>query len=338
MSNSNMDYWDNLKQPPSWALKKITGGRLSGKTDINPQWRYKAMTDTFGPCGLGWKFQLEKLWIDNASEGEVFAFAQVSLYVKRNKEWSDPIPGVGGSMLVAKEKAGLHANDEAFKMAVTDALSTSMKMLGVAADIYSGLFDGSKYKNPEPQKEPIDPNSRVLSKEEISESGEVEEKGMMDVPEQNSMKITHNTNDPVEKVAAVVQDFTFLKKAAECKKKIGDVVYYSMLKGMEFNHSNQIERAEDKTQFLARLKVHINVYDVNFTTIVKERYDELGKVAWNLFVNDFVKRYKIKTNGSNRMKEMIRYHKDRQVFKEEMMDDDRLTELITYAREVKDGE
>ena len=31
-------------------------------------------------------------------------------------------------------------------MAITHALSTAMKMLGMAADIYAGMWDGSKYK------------------------------------------------------------------------------------------------------------------------------------------------------------------------------------------------
>ena len=35
-------------------------------------------------------------------------------------------------------------------MAVTDAFSTSLKMIGVAADIYAGRWDGSKY-NEQPQ-------------------------------------------------------------------------------------------------------------------------------------------------------------------------------------------
>ena len=41
-------------------------------------------------------------------------------------------------------------------MAVTDAFSTALKMLGVAADIYAGAWDGSKYHEtpsaPAPQK------------------------------------------------------------------------------------------------------------------------------------------------------------------------------------------
>lgn len=45
-------------------------------------------------------------------------------------------------------------------MATTDALSVAMKMLGVAAEIYLGNFDGSKYKtSASPTEETVDPLS-----------------------------------------------------------------------------------------------------------------------------------------------------------------------------------
>ena len=68
-----MEVWNKLKQPPISALKKITGGRLAGKTDINPQWRYQVMTEVFGVCGRGWKYTIDKLWTEPAPAGEVFA-------------------------------------------------------------------------------------------------------------------------------------------------------------------------------------------------------------------------------------------------------------------------
>ena len=143
-----MSNWDKFCKPPSTALKQIGGGRLKGMTDINPQWRYKAMTDVYGECGDGWKYTIDKLWIEDGVAGEKAAFAQVSLHVGK-----EAIPGIGGSMLIAKESSGLRTSDEAFKMAVTDALSVAMKMLGVGADIYMGLWDGSKYKDaPEGEK------------------------------------------------------------------------------------------------------------------------------------------------------------------------------------------
>lgn len=147
MSETKMQHWDAMKHPPEAALKKIAGGRLSGMTDIKPQWRYEIMTQTFGPCGEGWKYTVDKLWTEPGSHEQVMAFALVSVYHKTaDGQWSEPTPGIGGSMLVTKETGGLHTSDEGFKMAVTDALSVAMKVLGVGADVYNGYWDGSKYK------------------------------------------------------------------------------------------------------------------------------------------------------------------------------------------------
>jgi hypothetical protein len=149
---SNLEIWSKVSRPPANVLKKITGGRLSGMTDVNPQWRIQVMTEVFGPVGIGWYYEIVKFWTEPGAQGEVMAFAQIALYTKAEKGWSAPIAGIGGSALVAKESGGLRANDEAFKMAVTDALSVAMKQLGVAADIYAGLWDGSKYKDAPPPK------------------------------------------------------------------------------------------------------------------------------------------------------------------------------------------
>jgi len=137
--------YDTLSKPPASALKKITGGRINGKTDIKPQWRYKAMTEAFGLCGIGWKYTIDRQWIESGDAGEIMAFVNVSVYVKNGDAWSDAIPGTGGSMLTTKEKAGLYNSDEAYKMATTDALSVALKFLGVASAIYAGQWDGTKY-------------------------------------------------------------------------------------------------------------------------------------------------------------------------------------------------
>ncbi len=143
----NLEIWQKSSRPPKEALRQIKAGRLAGKSDINPQWRFRIMTEIFGPCGTGWKYEIVKMWSEPAAENQVFCFAEINLSHRTNphEAWSAPIPGIGGSMLVAKEKSGLHSSDEGYKMAVTDALSVAMKALGVAADIYMGLWDGSKY-------------------------------------------------------------------------------------------------------------------------------------------------------------------------------------------------
>lgn len=140
-----LDYWNKLKSPPEEAKKKITGGRLSGMTDIKPQWRILVITENFGPVGIGWKYTIEKLWTERTDDAHVCAFALVNFFIKHNGEWSEPIPGIGGSMLLVQETKGTHTSDEAYKMAVTDALSVAMKALGVGADVYMGYSDS---KNP----------------------------------------------------------------------------------------------------------------------------------------------------------------------------------------------
>lgn len=39
---SAIEIYKSLSQPPATALRQITDGKLKGKTDINPQWRYEA--------------------------------------------------------------------------------------------------------------------------------------------------------------------------------------------------------------------------------------------------------------------------------------------------------
>lgn len=146
MTATNMSIWEALKRPPAEALKTIAKGRLAGKSDINPMWRYRALTEQFGPCGFGWKFTIDALWTEQAGE-EIVVNARVSLYVKHEGEWSEALPGVGGSKVLIQESRGPYANDEACKMAVTDALGTAGKPLGLSADIFFGLWDGSKYVN-----------------------------------------------------------------------------------------------------------------------------------------------------------------------------------------------
>lgn len=147
---SNMRVWDAVKRPPATALREIAAGRLKGKSDINPQWRYEALTALYGPCGSGWYYTVDRCWTEaglHNNGAEVAAFAQISLYVLDGDTWSQPITGVGGSMLIAQEKNGPYTSDEAFKMATTDAISVACKCLGLGADVYYGRWDGSKYRD-----------------------------------------------------------------------------------------------------------------------------------------------------------------------------------------------
>ncbi len=151
----NMTLYNAVRTPPPEALREIKAGRLAGKSDINPMWRIKTLTEQFGPCGVGWKYTIEKLWTEQGANGEIAAFALINLYHRIGEGWSEPIPGIGGNSFVAKEKSGMYTSDECYKMALTDALSVACKALGVAAVYWQA--DKTKYtRDTEPPREKAD--------------------------------------------------------------------------------------------------------------------------------------------------------------------------------------
>ena len=133
----NLELYDKVREVPKEAQKTIQGGRLKGFTDINPMWRIKTLTENFGPCGVGWYFDIKHEWIEVSDKtGEAIANVIIELYIKNGEEWSKPIVGVGGSRFISCEKNGIQVSDECFKMALTDAISVACKNLGFGADIY----------------------------------------------------------------------------------------------------------------------------------------------------------------------------------------------------------
>ena len=153
----NLRIYNQCREVPPEAQKAITGGRLKGMTDINPMWRIKKLTEMFGPCGIGWYYTQPEYQFVPGNDGEVACIAQTSLVYRDDNGWSQPIPGSGGAMYVAKETKGLYTDDEAPKKALTDALSVACKALGIGADVYFAK-DRTKYDKLQPKpSEPAPP-------------------------------------------------------------------------------------------------------------------------------------------------------------------------------------
>lgn len=138
-----MRFYEESRVVPAEAQKTIIGGKLRGKTDINPMWRIKKLTEMFGPVGFGWTCRITDKWLEPAAQ-EVGCFVRCELQVKVDGKWSEPIEGIGGSSFVALEKGTPTMNDECYKMAYTDAISVACKALGMGADIYWNA-DRTKY-------------------------------------------------------------------------------------------------------------------------------------------------------------------------------------------------
>lgn len=185
--------YKQLSRVPENALKPIPLGPLKGKSDINPQWRYEALTDVFGLCGIGWRYEVTSYETADVPTGEKLLFVFVNLWIKNGDEWSAPIPGSGGDFIVKKDKYGLHGNDEAFKMAITDALGNAAKMIGVAADVYRGVYNTKYEKQQETAEKPATPYQKATLKALCTAT---------DCPYEKTLKFYHVTDETMTEADA----------------------------------------------------------------------------------------------------------------------------------------
>lgn len=143
-ANPYLEIYERVRSVPKSAQKDFDNGRFRG-TDINPMWRIKTLTENFGIAGVGWYYDIIEHWSEQQLQ-EVAVHVRINLYVRdpETKEWSKPIQGLGGSTSIETTKKGPRCTDEAYKMALTDAIGVACKALGIGADIYWNN-DESKY-------------------------------------------------------------------------------------------------------------------------------------------------------------------------------------------------
>lgn len=179
----NMRYYEEARHVPQEAQKSFNNGSFSG-TDINPMWRIKKMTEMFGPCGIGWYYEIIS---ERAEEHHdmTMAIVDINLYIKVDGEWSKPIFGTGGNTLVKPTKSGQRASDEGYKMALTDALSVACKALGVGADIYFGA-DKTKYTRYAVDSEEASAASAPEPQEPPKMASEAQRKTVLDLMKANA--------------------------------------------------------------------------------------------------------------------------------------------------------
>ena len=160
----NMGIYNRTREVPVEAKKPIDFGKMKGKTDINPMWRIKTLTEEFGPCGFGWVTEIISERLENLAGGQVACFVDINLYIVVDGKKSMAIPGIGGNMFIRKTKNGLEVNDECYKMAYTDAIGVACKSLGFGANVYWDS-DRTKY---DIQDDKID--KKQNTKQELSDA------------------------------------------------------------------------------------------------------------------------------------------------------------------------
>jgi len=135
---ANMEIWNKVAKTDPKHTKAVSFGRKF--TSIDAHYQIMRATETFGPVGLGWRYDVDYSTFETG--GIVFSFADVMMWWMdgETKAYYGPVRGC--SCLV-DQKA--RVDTDAPKKALTDALTKALSHLGFSADVFLGLFDDNKY-------------------------------------------------------------------------------------------------------------------------------------------------------------------------------------------------
>ena len=146
---SNMALWDSVEKTPVEQTKPITGKQYRGNSP-KPHFLVKRATEAFGPCGIGWGFNIVE---EKIVDGQVYKdgtaermhYAKVRVWYMQGGQKGE-VEHVGGTIFSGKRRNGDgYTDDDAPKKSVTDALVKALSMIGFAGDIFLGRYDDSKY-------------------------------------------------------------------------------------------------------------------------------------------------------------------------------------------------
>lgn len=154
--SGNTDIWAAGFSVPREHVKPITGKSYSGDSP-RPHWVVQRLTEIFGPCGIGWGYTIISSTIHPPlGDGKTAIHsAHIGLWYMADGERSDLVEAIGATEFSGVRSNGKqYADDDAFKKSVTDGIVKAASLLGVAGEIFMGIYDskqphGSKYEAPE---------------------------------------------------------------------------------------------------------------------------------------------------------------------------------------------
>jgi len=146
----NKALWKRAFTTDPRAVKPITGKQYKGNSP-KPYWIVERLTDEFGPCGIGWGFTILNERMERLSDTDVLHVAVVRMWYELEGKRGD-VEQIGQTKATywsagkTKDDPGkLVVDEDAPKKSVTDALVKAASYLGFAGDIFSGMWDDSKY-------------------------------------------------------------------------------------------------------------------------------------------------------------------------------------------------
>lgn len=145
MTDENMKLWELVKVTDPAAVKPITGKSYKGNSP-KPYWIIQRATEVFGPVGIGWGVTVKSERFERLGPTDFLHVAVVSVWYVWEGKRSETFDQMGGTKAAYTTSSGkLMVDEDAGKKSVTDGMVKCLSMIGFAGDIFSGLWDDSKY-------------------------------------------------------------------------------------------------------------------------------------------------------------------------------------------------
>ena len=138
--SDNLNIWNTVAKSDDKYLKKVSIGARSF-TSIDPQYQIKRATEVFGPVGQGWSYKVDYKYIQHSDI--TMCVAEVVVRHGDDNKFG-PVAGCRTFIQFNHPKRGTVVNEDAPKMALTDALTKALSHLGFNADVFLGEHD-NKY-------------------------------------------------------------------------------------------------------------------------------------------------------------------------------------------------
>jgi len=143
--SDNLSLWREAFTTDPRHVKPITGKQYQGNSP-KPYWLIERATEVFGPVGIGWGVTVKSERFERLSETDVLHVAVVSVWYVYQGQRSETFDQMGGTKAAYKtSKGALMIDEDAGKKSVTDGMVKCLSMIGFAGDIFSGMWDDSKY-------------------------------------------------------------------------------------------------------------------------------------------------------------------------------------------------
>lgn len=147
---SNLDFWNKVSKTNSANVKDS----MQGLSSIDSYAMFKAATEAFGMCGIGWGYEIlqEDFHVggpvikqDKNLGNEIDHILKIRFWYKSGDQIGE-LFHYGITRYVYGSKCGLITDEEAPKKSLTDAIKKCLSMLGFSADVYMGKFEDANYK------------------------------------------------------------------------------------------------------------------------------------------------------------------------------------------------